>query len=668
MGLYQSGKFRIHQAVLLLLMFFCCLPIFAANDSSVVSVSANTTFLDLGRHLVVYQDSSAALSLEEIRMLAANQWQATASSTPGFGYSSSIFWFRATVHNPTTTTLLRLLEIAYPVLDSIDVYVVTGTAVERMSTGDKYPFQQRAIDHRNFLLPISLPAQSTSTLYVRLESSSSIQLPITLWQERALWINDQRELIIQGIYYGIMVAMILYNLFIFTTVRDRAYAYYVVFLGAFTAFQLILSGIAYHYLWPDNPWLNEKLLVFSINAAIVFGILFSSELMRYKTMASPWYYYVSLGIAVVATLNTLLMFFASYQLTILVAIFLSIAISIKGLVTGIIKWSDYPPARYFTVAWTCLLVGTIVFSLSKFGALPRNFFTEQAIRLGSVLEVILLSFALASRINVIRAQKKQAESERQAAQEASNAKSQFLATMSHEIRTPMNGVLGMLELLLDTPLNEKQRRYAQLSYSSGQHLLGIINDILDFSKIESGKINFVVAKFNFNEELAIIIAPLKQQTETKGVAFSVKNDVPDDLLLYGDPLRIGQVIINLLGNAIKFTESGKIALHVKLKEITDGHVFLSCEVIDTGIGIAVENQIRIFETFSQADGSTTREYGGTGLGLAICKRIVELMDGDIGVESTLGEGSRFWFTMRIERTSKDVDEKPAEKVLPSLAA
>ena len=289
------------------------------------------------------------------------------------------------------------------------------------------------------------------------------------------------------------------------------------------------------------------------------------------------------------------------------------------------------------------------------------------------LEVLLARVQSALRVkrahDDILEMNRRLDEARRAAEHAAVVKSNFLATMSHELRTPLNSVLGMTDLARECELPEDAGQYVERAHRCGEALLCVINDILDFSKIEAGRMDLEVVDFDIAEVIANSLEIVGYRAEEKGLALTheLAPEVPARVL--GDPARLRQVLLNLVNNAIKFTEAGGIQVKVDLENVADAEVTARFEVIDTGIGIPADRVEHVFDSFSQADSSTTRKYGGTGLGLAICKRLCQMMGGEIGASSSLGQGSNFWFTVRFGTTAceKAGDEPSQMHMQPCVA-
>jgi len=318
-----------------------------------------------------------------------------------------------------------------------------------------------------------------------------------------------------------------------------------------------------------------------------------------------------------------------------------------------------------TTFFYMLVMGGIGSSINKsiLKTLEIRFHNESLIRFMSQArnETEDINEALSAEIIQRKRVEKELQKAKEVAEAASKTKSEFLANMSHEIRTPMNGVLGTLQLLQESDLSDGQKEYVGIAYNSGEALLSLLNDILDFSKIEAGKLKLEYIPFNLKELTNDLTVLLKQKADEREVKLETDFDSEVPTAILGDSVRIRQILANLMTNAIKFTDKGTVTIKIITLENTEKMVRLRLEVNDTGIGIAEENQRKLFNSFTQADGSTTRKYGGTGLGLAIVRQLVTMMRGRLGVESEEGKGSSFWTEISFEVPHNIEMERASEK-------
>ncbi|SFM13902.1 sensor domain-containing diguanylate cyclase [Marinobacter zhejiangensis] len=347
------------------------------------------------------QEPVEGLDFEQVRDLAESRWTRNGAGNLSFGYGEEAYWFRLTIKPQASRTSSVLLELAYPVLDKVDVYVQAhGELAQTLRLGDKLPFYDRPIEHRNFLVPLTLEAGTPVTVFLRVETSSSMQVPIMVWDEEAFYVADQSGSISEGIYFGIFLAMILYNLFVYLATGERSFLYYVAYITSLPLFLASLTGLSFQYLWPEATWWNDQAIVVFLNLVAAFGGIFSMRFLNVLPTNHPRLSQMMVLGVTTAFVLAVAGLMVPYHLLIMPTIVVAATGCVVLLSLTVYRWLlNEPMARYYAVAWALMLFGGIVLALSKFTMLPRNLVTEYATQLGSALGVILLSMALANRLS-----------------------------------------------------------------------------------------------------------------------------------------------------------------------------------------------------------------------------------------------------------------------------
>jgi len=409
--------------------------------------------INLGSKLEYFEDIDGELSLAEVRRLEKHSWMPSDSETPNFGYTDSSYWFRFRLNNKVPCcgeqTENKIIAIQYALLDHIEFYeIVDGYITRSTVTGDTYPFSQRPLRHRDFLFPINLKFDKPIDVYFRVSTQGSTQFPISIWDAKEFSFADQDEQVVKVLYYGMILALVLYNFFLFVSIKERPYIYYVGLM--FSALMLMsgMHGFLFQYVFPQSPVFHKMNILISVPSAMLFASLFSSYFLHLEKIA-PKLNALMNSFAVIFLACIVGAFIFSYDVSTRISMFLAIPASFVIMFTGPYAWSKgQAAARYFTIAWVFLMLGVIISALSKFGILPRNTFTENAANWGSAIESILLSFALADRFNKERfakfkAQRKQLEE----AEQRKTAETKLYYQATHQAVDGFPNIVMLQQLL-----------------------------------------------------------------------------------------------------------------------------------------------------------------------------------------------------------------------------
>jgi signal transduction histidine kinase/DNA-binding response OmpR family regulator/HPt (histidine-containing phosphotransfer) domain-containing protein len=535
-----------------------------------------------------------------------------------------------------------VFRINFGVLKRVDFYLVADGRIVQRGVFDRVQGNRGALGGPRPAFAVHLVPGVRYEVLLRVETLNAIILPISFEKPEPFYNETMDEQLVQGLFAGLTLLLLLYSLAQWISLRDSLFAKYALLVGGLAVYNLTWFGYDYRYLWRYNAWAVMHMPGVMTLLTAVGGYLFVEHVLARPGRDRIFSTLMKTG-ALLCLVSALAWSFDLIEMQTVVGIIITLGVlpMLLGL-PGAFRRARQGDAVgiYFLVGWTVSFTGSAVAGQMCTGVLPFNYWTNHLVEFSSTFDMLVFMRILGLRTKAIQDAMVRAEA-------ATRLKSEFLANMSHEIRTPMNAIIGMSRLALMGNPEPKLRNYLGKILGAGEHLLGIINDILDFSKIEAGRLALEKAPFDLGEMLEHLssITALKTDARRVELVFSVPRGVPTRLV--GDPLRLGQVLINLTNNAVKFTDEGEIVVAVGVAERHDGEVVLEFSVSDTGIGMDADQLDHLFDAFTQADSSISRKYGGTGLGLSISKQLVELMGGRIEVASTPDVGSRFSFKVRL---------------------
>ncbi|MDH5434759.1 MAG: ATP-binding protein, partial [Gammaproteobacteria bacterium] len=659
-----------------LILFFSMILINTASvyAGQTIDISKFQSDQPIGQLLYFHEDKGNNKKIEDILDFNRQDWSEIKTPIPNYGFVTATHWLRLDITNSSANMAKNFLTVSNPSLDLIEYYQVSNKKiVKNLVMGDRQNFNARPISTHDFVIPVELNAGETANIYFRIKNDGAMQYPVYLRQISDHVQAEQSQLFAWGIYFGIMLIMMLYNIVLYIAIKDIGYFFFSLSLLGSILFQLALSGFGFTYVWSNTPQVNAWMIPFSNSLFQVASCAFILNFLGIEKK-NKIQYNVLISLIVILTLIGFASFVMPYSKMVVITTFFTLPFAIIAfIISGLALMRGIKFARFFLMSWAILGAFSLMLAMEKIGIVPRNFFTEYGMLFQNVIATLLLSLALADRINIEKKQRLLAEQEASEQKqkflrltvekqerelqaqydiidankkmlEALNEtkmKSNFLATMSHEIRTPLHGIIGISEMMEEGKLSAKQQQQVTMIKNSGSALLGLINDVLDYSKIEAGKMEIEAHDFHLNNLCQETVDNFYSIAKNKSLVITLDIHIDTPTYITGDSNRLRQIMLNLISNAIKFTEAGSISVLVENIESEyepDSGYLLKFEIVDTGIGIPKKIQNQLFEKFSQADTSTTRKYGGSGLGLSICKSLVKLMGGEIGVKSSKGQG------------------------------
>lgn len=591
-------------------------------------------------------------------------WQPPSRTTVNQGFTRNACWLRLQIDASEAGDSDWQLRVNYPLLDQIDVFIRSGDQQPvQYEAGMARRFSVRPLPRREPTFPLTLSADQITTVLIGVHSNHTMQIPVSLWRSDALLQRQQRDDQLQAAFFGAMLIMMLYNLFLFASIREKVYLYYVGWTASLTLLQAVLQGYGQQYFWPEIPWAGRHVMTLVLPLIVLIGGQFTLAFLELRQRRPALATLMTLHIRAAMVLLLCTPFVSPRWLTSVdMLLVLSFDLSVLYIISRRLGAGD-PDARYFAIAWLSLLTGGLLITLNKFGLIARTPVSEGLLQIGILLDVMLLSLALAARINRLKASQLEAEklrSEMEAlrASNRNQAKSEFLVTMSHQIRTPMQGVLGMADLLRRGNVSaDRQRQYADTIYNATDSLVSVLNDLLDHSRIETGRLSLDPGEVRPEEVVSDVVGLFVSSAGEKELPIYTYIDSRVPGLIVTDAVRVKQILTNLLSNAIRFTDKGQISVTVSVRQPPDavGNLSLECDVTDTGVGLDEEKRRAIM--------SDTPEHHG--LGLSVSRKLCQLLGGELGVTSSPGHGASFHFSLpcRIAEHQADNGNLPGKRLL-----
>lgn len=642
-------------------------------------------------YLDILEDKDKSLTIEDIASAKFDsKFIPNQQSVPTLGFTKSAVWLRLKIENKSSIEKTWLLEVDFPRLNQVQLFLPNKASDGRVSftqktIGSSFAFSEREVKHQNLVFKLPLEANQASTIYLRIESFSTKVLPLTIWQTEYFTENNLKTLLFFGIYYGIFLGLIIYHIFLYITVRDPIYFFYVMRISTVGIVQFTFDGLAGQYLWPNSTSLTNHVIQISVGLIGVWAVFvgrtylcLSENLPSFDKLAKFFVIWFSL-LTLVALFfyHPLVPFINNFSsMILLLALVFATVLCIK---------KEFNPAWYYLISLLTFGLSGIITALRNSGVIVDTFFVHYILHFGTAIEIVLLSLGLAARIRILQKAKEQAETNARLKEkdaeifslrnveltqanarlkELDQIKATFTAMLVHDLKSPLSVVKATLEILSeDETVDKENKSLIVASERSVNKILNLVKEVLELYRSDSQNLKLEFQEIEAQDLLydCFQAAQVSATSNKIQVELNIKETLPKIIV---DVVKLERVLANLLSNAIKFTpEQGKITIEACL--ITkESETFLQISIKDTGEGIKTETIPSLFEPYRQAE--SRKKGSGVGLGLAIVKRIITAHNGTISVNSQLGVGSTFIVQIPImpkeqSEASISLAEKPLER-------
>lgn len=636
------------RQVLILFMSLVCYASFAQN----VAYNPNKSKGKLYEYAQLAKAENGDININSILEDESNlEFTTLISENQSVGFSTDNYWLTFDLENSSNTPEIYYLQTARPVTDVANLFQVANkNNITEFKSGDAIAFSERQVEHRKTIFKIELPKNSTRQFYLHLRSDGeTLNLPLVLHTESQFWKSNYTEQLFLGFFYGLLFLATVVYLFFYTSLSNKTFLYYSIYVFSIALLQSALDGLIFQYLLPSAGFINDRAVLITALFSNFFLLKYCEYFLNVESISKTIKIAFKILYGIIIVLGVLLLINNETK-----AIVYPMS-NVNGLMSLILilvtlfysRYKDHKIDTFFSAGIFFLVIGLMGFVMNNLSLLPNNFVTLNSAKFGITFEVIFLSLSMTNLIKDLRLEKEESQMlALSKSEEVSELKSYFMSNISHELRTPINAIMGIAEDELDKILDPESKKNFEVIKHASLSLLSNINDILDFEKIEKGELKLRKEVFNPKEVVTQISKNWQRTAESKGLKYtlSISDSLP--YKIEGDVERFTQVVNNVLSNAVKFTAYGKIDCAIKATKKESGLSEIIVNILDTGVGISNDKKLNVFNSFGQMRLNDKRSFGGVGLGLSIVKHFIDLFGGTITIDSDEGRGTNV--SMKIE--------------------